>query len=237
MRRKVQDKGYKLVEKAVKESKDSKAFRRSLAGATSVEEIESVAKAYGVAAKSATSLAARACRAGLDAPANALLENKHRVDLASWVETSVEGRASLSEVEAGVGHLVREAVANDAEVRAHILQLAEKPSSRLRLEAAKAKETAAALKKQEEAQTNPANYDSYLEFSCPVNTVPSHAVLAVNRGEKEGVLTVKVSASVQFDESVISFCRKKFLLKGDQVEKRTRIIETAIQEGYKKNRE
>ena len=37
-------------------------------------------------------------------------------------------------------------------------------------------------------------YDNYFEFSEPVRKIPGHRVLAINRGEKEKVLSVSVSA-------------------------------------------
>jgi uncharacterized protein len=43
----------------------------------------------------------------------------------------------------------------------------------------------------------PTPYDMYLDYHEPVKRIPPHRILAINRGEKEEVLTVKIEAPVE----------------------------------------
>ena len=49
-------------------------------------------------------------------------------------------------------------------------------------------------------------YSNYYSFSQPIRTVPGHRILAINRGEKEKVLKVKVVAPA---DEIIAFLNKK----------------------------
>jgi uncharacterized protein len=49
------------------------------------------------------------------------------------------------------------------------------------------------------------NYENYYEYSQPLRRVPSHQLLAIRRGEKEGFL--KVSIEINNDRTVDNICR------------------------------
>lgn len=51
-------------------------------------------------------------------------------------------------------------------------------------------------------------YDMYYEFSEPVNKIPSHRVLAINRGEKEGFLKAKIELDT---ESVLALLESEII--------------------------
>ena len=40
---------------------------------------------------------------------------------------------------------------------------------------------------------DPKKFENYFQFSCPVNFIKSHQVLAINRGESLKILSVKVN--------------------------------------------
>ena len=72
-------------------------------------------------------------------------------------------------------------------------------------------------------------YKIYHEYSEPINKVVPHRTLAINRGEKEKILSVKITAS---DERLIHFIEGKVI----QTEKSTATpyIKEAIADGYKR---
>ena len=51
-------------------------------------------------------------------------------------------------------------------------------------------------------------YEMYYDYKEPVRTIPSHRILAINRGEKEKILSVKVTCN---DERIIDYLNKKVL--------------------------
>lgn len=56
-------------------------------------------------------------------------------------------------------------------------------------------------------------YEMYYEYSEAVSKIPSHRILAINRGEKEKVLSVSISIN---EEKIISYLSKK-ILKGNAI--------------------
>lgn len=57
------------------------------------------------------------------------------------------------------------------------------------------------------------NYEMYYEYKEPIKSIPSHRILAINRGEKEQVLQVKLNFN---DERVINYLEKN-ILKNNEV--------------------
>ncbi len=55
-------------------------------------------------------------------------------------------------------------------------------------------------------------YEMYREFSCPINEIKAHNMLAIRRAEKEGILTL----DVKFDETYILQYLERFILLSDK---------------------
>ena len=68
-------------------------------------------------------------------------------------------------------------------------------------------------------------YDMYYDFSEPVNKIAGHRVLAINRGEKEGFLNVKIEEPL---EDILKILQYKILKNDNKY-----IIET-IEDSYKR---
>ncbi|WP_250278946.1 Tex family protein [[Clostridium] colinum] len=71
----------------------------------------------------------------------------------------------------------------------------------------------------------PSVYDMYYDFSEPVNKIAEHRILAINRGEKEGFLNVKIEEPF---EDIIKILQSKILKNNSKY-----IIET-IEDSYKR---
>ena len=56
------------------------------------------------------------------------------------------------------------------------------------------------------------SYEMYYDFSEKVNRIPSHRILAINRGEKEEFLKVKIEKP---EENILSIIEKNIIKKGD----------------------
>ncbi len=59
----------------------------------------------------------------------------------------------------------------------------------------------------------PTPYEMYYEYSEAVNKIPPHRILAINRGEKEKILSVKITVN---EEKIISYLEKN-ILTGNQI--------------------
>ena len=71
------------------------------------------------------------------------------------------------------------------------------------------------------------SYEMYYDFEEPVNKVAGHRVLALNRGENEKILTVKIEAP---EEQIIRFLEKKVITAEN--ENTTPALQQAIQDSY-----
>ena len=72
-------------------------------------------------------------------------------------------------------------------------------------------------------------YEMYYNYEERVKYIKPHRVLALNRGEKEGILSVDISVD---DDYIISFLEKK-LIKDESTES-VSIVKSAIRDSYKR---
>lgn len=70
-------------------------------------------------------------------------------------------------------------------------------------------------------------YEMYYDYREPVARIPGHRILALNRGEKEKILTVKIEAP----EKEILFCLKKSILVKDNPNT-SGFLEEVIEDSY-----
>ncbi len=71
-------------------------------------------------------------------------------------------------------------------------------------------------------------YEMYYDYSEPVKKIPGHRVLAINRGEKEKVLSVKLEAPV---ESILKAVEKKIIRNNKYTES---VLKQSIEDSYKR---
>lgn len=71
-------------------------------------------------------------------------------------------------------------------------------------------------------------YENYYDYVEGVNKIPGHRILAINRGEKEKVLNVKVEMP---DENIIKALNKAVITKQSDF---TQVTKDAVEDGYKR---
>jgi len=115
---------------------------------------------------------------------------------------------------AGARDIVSEIIADTAEIRQELRRI----MSTTGIINAEAKNNDALIK-----------YEIYKEFSEPVKSIPPHRILALNRGEKENLLKVRIDAP---EDKMISLIRDKIIKNGSSVF--TGELETSIEDAYKR---
>ena len=73
-------------------------------------------------------------------------------------------------------------------------------------------------------------YEQYYDFTSPVKDLSSYQVLAINRGEKEGVLNVKVNVD---DDAVLNYLHFR-LIRTSKENGAVKLIEDAYTDSYKR---
>lgn len=85
-------------------------------------------------------------------------------------------------------------------------------------------------KKKNKSKDELKTYEMYYDFEEPVKYMKMYRVLAINRGEKEGILSV----SIKIDENIINDYLVKKLIKDSSKIEIVQIVESAIKDAYKR---
>ena len=115
---------------------------------------------------------------------------------------------------AGAKDIIAESISDNADYRTRIRELTFKEGVL----------TSAA--KDAEAKTV---YEMYYNFSEPAAKMAGHRILAVNRGENEKILTVKIEAPV---DKILSYLEKQIIVRDNRYT--TGIIKEAIEDSYER---
>ncbi|HOA43060.1 MAG TPA: Tex-like N-terminal domain-containing protein, partial [Bacillota bacterium] len=125
-----------------------------------------------------------------------------------------KGAATAEEALAGAADIVAEGIAEDAD----LIQAVRKKTfeeGQLVSEAADPEESTV--------------YDMYYDYSEALSKIPNHRVLAINRGEKEKKLKVKVKAPV---ESILNMLKKQVIRNEKSIF--LELMEATVEDAYKR---
>ncbi|MCU0490864.1 MAG: RNA-binding transcriptional accessory protein [Chloroflexaceae bacterium] len=126
-----------------------------------------------------------------------------------------ENVADVEAAFAGARDIVAETVAETASVRQAVREATRRTG-------------VAGVRRKDDAQDEKNTYQTYYDFRQPLTELPPHRILAINRGEREGVLAVEVEAN---HEAFIGTLQRRFARAsgwlGDEVR-------AAVADGYKR---
>lgn len=119
---------------------------------------------------------------------------------------------SAEEAIAGAKDIIAENISDEADYRSRIRELTVKKGNLI------------STAKDPEAESV---YEMYYDFNEPVAKLAGHRILAVNRGENEKILTVKIEAPV---EDIICYLEKQIIVKDNP--QTTPILQEVIADAY-----
>ena len=152
---------------------------------------------------------------GLEGLANIIMLQMTRTPIVKEAEAYVseeKGVADTSEAIAGAMDIIAENISDTADYRTHIRDLSTRHGV-LRT-TAKDPETESV-------------YEMYYDFSTPVSKMTGYRTLAVNRGEKEKFITVKIEAPVN---DIISYLEKQIIVRDNS--ETEQILSDVIADSY-----
>ena len=123
-----------------------------------------------------------------------------------------KGVANVKEAIAGALDIIAENISDDAQYRTYIRKLSMKEG----LISSQAKDKSAE-----------SVYEMYYDFEEPVSKIVGHRILALNRGEKEKVLTVKIKPPV---DKIITYLEKQIITSDNRFT--TPLLKEAIADSY-----
>jgi uncharacterized protein len=155
---------------------------------------------------------------GLEPLATHIFENQSASDTAEQALTYIDAEKEVPDANAaleGARHIIAEWISDDADIREKLRKLFWEQGT-LSSEAFPGKETEGA------------KYSDYFDWKEPIKNAPSHRVLAIRRGEKEGFLFHRILPE---EESAIIMIEKQFLNgRGSAADE----VKKAIADAYKR---
>ncbi len=125
-----------------------------------------------------------------------------------------KGVETVEDAIAGAQDIIAESVSDEAEYRTYIRDITFKEGNII------------STAKDEKVQSV---YEMYYDFSEPIKKMAGHRTLAINRGENEKILTVKIEAP---DERIHNYLYKKVIIRDNKYT--NDIIKAAIDDSYKR---
>ena len=154
---------------------------------------------------------------GLEGLANFILEQKTTVpvlqEAANYVNPEKEV-ATPEEALAGAKDILAESISDEADYRMYIRNLTMEEG------------TITSTAKDEKTESV---YEMYYQYEEPVKKVAGHRVLALNRGEAEKILTVKIVAPV---EQILRYLEKKTIHTDNEFT--TPILKEVVEDSYER---
>lgn len=196
------------------QGKLTEELRDAIEGATMMQRVEDLYKPFK---KKRATRVSKARAAGLEPLANMIMlqatTSGDPLVIAAEYVNAEGGYATAEAALAGAQDIVAEVIADDAE-NTDALRAFTNNTGAIGVEAVDADEKTV--------------YEAYYDFSEPVSKIPNHRILAINRGETEGKLRVRVRVDQQ----------QAIDLLGSRIARRGGIfaqaLDAAITDGYKR---
>lgn len=180
--------------------------------ATTLTEVEDIYRPFKAKKRTRATMA---IEKGLKPLAELILSGEFNVDILKEANKYInEEKGVKNEEEAlqGAMDIISEIISDNADYRKWIRNFVQKDGI-------------IQVKGSSEEQTP---YEMYYDYKEPVRTIPSHRILAINRGEKEKILSVKVTCN---DDKIIDYLNKK-VLKGNKIT--DKYLEESIKDSFKR---
>ena len=181
------------VEKAITEQgKWTEELKIALENAKTLTEVEDIYRPYKPKRKTRASVA---IAKGLEGLADILQAQSKSYEIRKEAEKYItEEVPTIEEALAGAKDIIAERVSDNAELRKELRSLLENK---------------AFIKCELVENENSPTYETYANFKQEVKTIPSHRILAINRGEKEKCLKVNIEINPELTMAVINKYFKK----------------------------
>ena len=212
--RNLEDKKKQVLSSIEEQGKLTEELKKQIIEAQTLVVVEDLYRPYRPKRRTRAIIAKEK---GLEPLANIILLQMTDKSLEEEAEAFVSEEKEVKNVKealAGAKDIVAESISDEADYRMHIREMTMKKGTLV-----------SAAKKPEESTV----YEMYYEYEEPVSKVAGHRVLAINRGEKEKILTVKVSAP---EEDILRYLEKQVITKDNA--NTTPALKEVIEDGYRR---
>ena len=198
------------------QGKLTEELKRDIHQATQLQRIEDLYRPYRQKRRTRATIAKEK---GLE-PLAELVWSQKAIHLEEEAENYFSEEHELSSIEdviSGVNDIIAEWISDEPTYREFIRETTFKQGTVL-------------VEVKDESKDEKGVYKMYYDYNEAVRSIASHRVLALNRGEKEGVLRVVIEAPF---EQIITYLQKK-VIKSNGHPSSITILEEAIEDSYKR---
>lgn len=139
-----------------------------------------------------------------------------QIEAAQFIDKE-KGVESVEEALQGARDIIAETINEHAETRQRIRELFMKKGV-----------ISSKVLKSKEKEADAQKYKDYFEWDEPINKIPSHRLLAIRRGEKEGFLSMNMAPD---EEEAVNIIEKHFVKGNNEVSSQ---VKTAVKDCYKR---
>ena len=210
--RNLEEKKEQVISSIEEQGKMTEELRRQILAAETQVTVEDLYRPYRPKRRTRATIAKEK---GLEPLAAFIMLQNAKEPLENTAQQYVseeKGVKSAADAVAGAQDIIAESISDNADYRSWIRKTTMK----------KGKVTSAA--KDSEAESV---YEMYYEFEEPVPKLAGHRILALNRGEKEKFLTVKVEAP---EEDILLYLEKKIVHKDNPYT--TSVLKETVEDSY-----
>ena len=189
-------------------------LKQAIEKAEILSELEDIYRPYKQKKRTRATIAKEK---GLEPLSNIIYLQSDKRDINEIAKEFIDPEKGVETIEDalnGAKDIIAETVADNAEYRKKMKKLCNR-------------EAVVTIKAANEDEKSP--YEMYYNFNEPLRTLPSHRILAINRGEKENYLKVKVEKP---DDKVIGFIENDIIK--DKNSQFGKLLEESIEDGYKR---
>ncbi|MCC9293631.1 Tex family protein [Clostridium sp. MT-14] len=172
-------------------------LQKSIENATTLTEVEDIYRPYKPKKRTRAIIAKEK---GLESLSQVILDGNFKGDIGRYAEQFVsdkKGVQSIDEALDGAVDIISEIISDNAEYRKWIRKFVY--------------DNGVIESRGESKETTP--YEMYYDYKEAVKSIPAHRILAINRGEKEKVLSVKITCNM---DNIIIYL-KNHCLKGNSI--------------------
>ena len=212
--RNLEDKKQQVLTSIEEQGKLTEELRKQILEAQTQVLVEDLYRPYRPKRRTRATIAKEK---GLEGLANIILLQMTRKTLeeeASVYLSEEKDVLTVQDAINGAKDIIAESISDEAAYRTRIREMTEKEG------------VLTAEAKDEKAESV---YEMYYHFQEPVSKLAGHRVLALNRGEKEKFLTVKVEAP---EERILRYLEKQIIKKDNP--NTTEVLKAVIEDSYKR---
>lgn len=212
--RNLEDKKKQVLSSIEEQGKLTEELKKQILEAQTLVVVEDLYRPYRPKRRTRATIAKEK---GLEGLANIVLLQMTEKSIEEEAEAFVSEEKEVKNVKeaiAGAMDIVAESISDEADYRIRIREMTMKQGMLVSV-----------AKKPEETTV----YEMYYDHEEPVSKVAGHRVLAINRGEKEKILTVKISAP---EEDILRYLEKQVITKENK--NTTPVLKAAVEDSYRR---